>query len=47
MAQRGCVDRAERVARAQLTASAYETEHARGRAEAHSVVAALASRQSS
>ena len=34
--QRGCVDRAERVARAKLDPAAYEAEHARGRADAHS-----------
>jgi len=43
--QRGCVDRAERVARASLDQAAYEAEHARGMAEAHSVLAGLLSRE--
>jgi predicted ATPase/DNA-binding SARP family transcriptional activator len=41
--QRGYVDRAESVARSKLENSVYEAEHARGRAEAHSVVAGLVS----
>jgi tetratricopeptide (TPR) repeat protein len=41
--QRGCVDRAERVARSELDHAVYEAEHSRGRAEAHSVVAGLLS----
>ena len=43
MSQRGCVDRAERVARSQLDADVYDTEHARGYADAHSIVGSLAS----
>jgi hypothetical protein len=41
--QRGCVDRAERVTRSQLDAGVYDTEHGRGFADAHSVVASLTS----
>lgn len=44
--RRGCVDRAERVARSTLKGVVYDAEHARGRAEAHSVVAGLMSGQS-
>ena len=44
--QRGCVDRAERVARAALDRAVYEAEHARGRVEVHRVVARLRSGQS-
>jgi hypothetical protein len=44
--QRGCVDRAERVARANLERVVYEAEHARGRVEAHRVVAGLVSGES-
>jgi hypothetical protein len=43
--QRGCVDRAESIARSHLDADAFESTHARGRAEAHSLVAELASRE--
>ena len=43
MSQRGCVDRAESVARSQLEAGVYETEHSRGYADAHGVVGSLAS----
>jgi hypothetical protein len=45
--QRGCVDRAERVARSSLSSSSYEAALAEGRASAHDVVAELASRESS
>ncbi|MCU1360115.1 MAG: ATPase [Ilumatobacteraceae bacterium] len=41
--QRGCVGRAESAARSALEGDVYEAEHARGRADAHSVVAALVS----
>ena len=41
--QRGCVDRAEIVARSQLDADVYDTEHARGYADAHGVVRTLTS----
>jgi predicted ATPase/DNA-binding SARP family transcriptional activator len=41
--QRGCVDRAESTARSRLDADAYETQHARGYADAHSIVGSLAS----
>lgn len=44
--QRGCGDRAERVARSTLKNVVYDAEHERGRAEAHSVVAGLVSGQS-
>ena len=43
--QRGCVDRAERVARSNLDQAAYEAEHARGRDEAPSVLVGLLSRE--
>jgi predicted ATPase len=43
VAQRGCVDRAERVVRAALDADAYDQQVAHGRADAHGVVARLAS----
>jgi predicted ATPase/DNA-binding SARP family transcriptional activator len=41
--QRGCVDRAESVARSQLGADVYDAEHARGYAAAHTIVESLAS----
>jgi hypothetical protein len=44
--QRGCVDRAESVARSNLEGVVYEAEHARGRTEAHTVVAGLVSGES-
>jgi hypothetical protein len=44
--QRGCVDRAERVAGAELDRAVFEAEHSRGRAEAHRLVAGLLSRES-
>jgi predicted ATPase/DNA-binding SARP family transcriptional activator len=43
ISQRGCVDRAESVARSQLDADLYDAEHARGYANAHSIVSSLAS----
>jgi len=46
IAQRGGVDRAESVARSQLDIDLYDTEHRRGRMEAHSIVAGLASAES-
>jgi predicted ATPase len=46
MTQRGCVDRAETVARSHLDADIYETAYASGLADAHGVVASLASGQS-
>ncbi len=46
MSQRGCVDRAERVARSHLDADVYETEYARGRGDARGVVASLVSGKS-
>ncbi len=41
--QRGCVDRAESVARSQLGPDVYDAEHERGYADAHSVVSSLTS----
>jgi hypothetical protein len=46
ISQRGCVDRAERVARSNLEGVVYDAEYQRGRAEAHSIVAGLVSGQS-
>jgi predicted ATPase/DNA-binding SARP family transcriptional activator len=46
MAQRGCVDRAESVARSHLDGDMYETAYASGLADAHGVVASLASGES-
>jgi tetratricopeptide (TPR) repeat protein len=43
ISQRGCVDRAESVARSQLDAVVYDKEHARGHADAQSIVACLTS----
>jgi predicted ATPase/DNA-binding SARP family transcriptional activator len=41
--QRGCVDRAESVARSQLEAGLYDTEHASGYADANTIVRTLTS----
>lgn len=41
--QRGCVDRAEQAARSSLDDAAFESEHARGRNDAHLIVAELLS----
>jgi predicted ATPase/DNA-binding SARP family transcriptional activator len=46
ISQRGCVDRAERVARSNLEGVVYDAEYQRGRTEAHSIVAGLVSGQS-
>jgi tetratricopeptide (TPR) repeat protein len=43
ISQRGCIDRAESIARSQLDAGAFETEHAHGCADAHHIVTSLAS----
>jgi predicted ATPase/DNA-binding SARP family transcriptional activator len=46
MAQRGCVDRAESVARSHLDGDIYEAAYASGLADAHGLVASLASGES-